>query len=109
MAVWVNIDGELNNVQNMFFETLRDWRSILFNLRHQADSLQMPPDNSVVSKTVSLFRSAPRNLRKSAIHSILANFDTAAGHLSFLCQHRFELGVLPDLLSGEDFNSYLTS
>lgn len=100
---------KLTNSQNMNFEALHDWRSILLNLRHQAESLQMPPENPSTNKTVSLFRSAPRNLRTSKIHSILANFDAAAGHISFLCHHLFMPGELPDLPSDVDFNTYLSS
>lgn len=93
----------------MLFENLQDWRSILDNFHRQVENLQIPPANSSSNKTLSLFKSALGHVRQSAIHRILSNFDTAAAHLSFFCQHRFAQGELPDLPSGVDLSQYLNS
>lgn len=81
----------------MLFDKLRDWRHVIENFTTEITALEVSSESSSSQQSVSLFKSALKHARKSNAYSILANFDSAAGHLAFICQKRFSQGELPDL------------
>lgn len=93
----------------MLFDKLANWKSVLDDFHTHVTSLSIPPGPSSQLKTVALFKSALRHHLKSNVHTILSNFDTAAGHLAFLLQHPHKQGRFPDLPSNVDFSSFFPS
>ena len=77
-----------------------DFKAQLVNLTRSLSIITVNTD-----RAEKLWRCAIGHTRQSGIIMMLANFETAAGHLAYLWQHKYKDGEFPDLPSKVDFTA----